>query len=261
VLGLAACDRVTVPEAANALRIEQVQVISGDTCTVPGEVSDTYRPFGVLDLALPDLSAPPYYVPVVVTNNLDNFGASKAEEMNNITLQHFTVELSAPGVPWGESCPSTFDTPTITRLLEPGASTGASFNAITPAHSRCIQPYVPPEGLLVTATIRAVGRHGGNAILSAPFVFTIEACAGCLQQGYTDPALFVYAYPANYPLCAALTGTNPYVGDPCLPPGQDELILCCGITATVNGTAQDMAVCPGIFTGTTTTDTATSTTN
>lgn len=259
VLGVAACSRLTVPEAANALQINQVQVLSGGDCTIVGEPTDLHRTAGTLDLALPDGSAPPYFLPVVVTNNLASMGASKANEMNNITLQHFSVELSAPNVVWSDACPATFDTPSFTYLLEPGASTGAGFDIITPSHARCIQPTVPDEGLVVRAQIKAVGVHGGTAVESAPFVYEVVACNGCLQQGYTEPALIAYEYPYDYPLCAALTGTNPYQGDSCFAPGQDALVLCCGATVTVNGVSQNVAICPGQFTGTTSTDTSTST--
>ncbi|MBN2575945.1 MAG: hypothetical protein JXP73_15370 [Deltaproteobacteria bacterium] len=258
-LGLAACSRLTAPEAGIALQIQQVQVLSGGDCTVPGEATSLHRSAGVLDLALPDGSAPPYYLPVAVINNLAATGDTPANEMNNITFTHFTVELSAPNVVWSDSCPATFDTPSFTFVLAPGASTGQGFNAITSSHSRCIQPYVPAEGLAIKAKIRAVGWHGGNSIESAPFVYEVTACNGCLQQGYTDPALIAYEYPYDYPLCAALTGNNPYMGDPCLPPGQDELILCCGATVTINGTPQNAAICPGLFTGSTSTGTSTST--
>jgi hypothetical protein len=174
-------------------------------------------------------------------------------------LTHFTVELSAANVAWSSACPSVFDTTKFSYRLVPGATTGAAFDALTPSHSRCILPYVPEEGLVVTAKIRAKGRHGGNTIESAPLVFPITVCKGCLQQGYNDPALVAYNYPANYPLCAALTGNNPYPGDSCLPPGQDAKILCCGVTTTVGGATRDVAVCPGVFTGSVSTNTTTST--
>ncbi len=259
VLGLVACGRFLATDAFQALQIVQVQVLTGADCTVPGTPTSSHITTGTLDLALPDGSLPPYLLPVAVANNLDAVGGTKADEMNNITLTHFTVELSAPNVAWSSSCPATFDTPTFTFVLAPGGTTGADLQAITPSHSRCILPYVPAEGLTVTAKIWAKGRHGGTTIESAPFLFPIYVCTGCLQQGYTDPALVVYRYPADYPLCASLTGTNPYTGDSCLPPGQDATILCCGVTTSVGGVSQNVAVCPGVFTGTTSTATSTDT--
>ena len=248
-LGLVACGRISATDAFTALQISQVQVLTGGDCTIPGTKTSLFRDHGVLDLALPDQSTPPYYLPVVVENNLDSAGGSKATEMNNITLSHFTVELSAPGVSWNSSCPTTFDTPTITDLIPPGGGVGAGINIITPAHSQCLQSQIPPEHLLVTAKITAKGRHGGTGIESAPFIFTVDVCAGCLQQAYTDPALIPYRYPANTPMCSALSGSNLYLGDPCFPPGQDATIFCCGVTQKVGGSTQDVAVCPGAFTG------------
>jgi hypothetical protein len=259
-LGWAACGRMLAKDAFTALEIKQVQILSGGDCTVPGEPTSAYRPKGTLDLDLPDHAFPPYVLPLSVANNLDSQGESPAEEMNNITLTHFTVQLSADNVVWNESCPATFDTEDFTYTIAPAGMTGAAIDVITSSHSQCLYPYIPAEHLRVTAKVWAKGRHGGTSIESAPFVFPIEVCKGCLQQGYTDPLLVTYNYPADYPLCASLTGSNPYPGAPCMPPGQDAIILCCAVTATVGGVSQNVALCPGIFTGSTTTATGTPTT-
>ncbi len=241
-------------DAYTALQIVQVQVLSGGDCTVPQAPTSMYRSSGTLDLALPDGSAPAYYLPVAIANNLDSSASTPATEMNNLTFTYFTVELSAPNVEWTSACPATFDTPAVVDLLAPRTTAGVSLNAITPSHARCLLPYVTGAPLLVTATISAKGRHGGTSIASPPFVYSIEVCAGCLQQGYSDPALKPYQYPAVPPLCSALTGVNPYTGDPCLPPGQDAQILCCALPSTTGATPNDVAVCPGVFIGTASTD-------
>jgi len=266
--GFVACGRIDASDAFTALQIKQVQVLSGGDCSIPGTPTTLFRDHGVLDLDLPDGSTPPYYLPVLVANNMDSAGGSKASEMNNMTLSHFTVELSAPGVTWSDSCPATFDTQTITDVIPPGGSVGAGFNIITAAHSQCLQPQVPASHLSVKATIKAKGRHGGTGIESAPFIYTVDVCAGCLQRAYTDPALAPYQYPADVPMCSTFAGSsNPYSGDPCLSPGQDTTIFCCGINQTVGGKSQRVPRCPGIFpaaptaTATSTaTDTSTSTT-
>jgi hypothetical protein len=258
-LGLCACGRMLAKDAYTAFQIMQVQVLSTSDCSLPGEPSELHRTSGVLDLALPDGSSPPYYLPVVVANNMESLGGSPAEEMNNMTLQHFTVELSASNVTWSSSCPQEFDTQGISDNIGPGSTVGASLVVLTPSHSACLLPQVPPEGLVVTAKITAKGRHGGTTIESAPYIFPIAVCLGCLQTDYSDPALVAYRYPADYPLCAALTGTNPYTGDPCLPPGQDATILCCGVTTTTGGVSGVTPICPGVFTGTASTATSTST--
>jgi hypothetical protein len=241
-------------DAFTALRIVQVQVLSSGDCTVPSVPTSMHRSSGTLDLALPDSSAPPYYLPVAVANNLDSSVGLPATETNNVTLTHFTVELSAPNVEWSSSCPATFDTPTVSDFLAPRTTAGVSLNVITSSHAQCLLPYMTGTPLLVTATISAKGRHGGTAIASLPFVYTIEVCAGCLQQGYGDPALKPYQYPAAAPLCSLLTGVNPFTGDPCLPPGQDAPILCCTLPGPTGGTPKDVAVCPGVFTGAASTD-------
>jgi hypothetical protein len=249
-------------DAFLALQIKQVQVLSGGDCTVPATPSSVLRSSGTLDLDLPNVAdgvLPPYVLPVLVANNLSSLGGSAGEEENNITLTHFTVELSAANVKWDSSCPSTFDTQAFTLAIPPGGSVGASLQAITPSHSACIRPNVPAQHLVVAAKVWAKGRHGGTSIESAPFIYPIDVCMGCEQQQYTDPTLVVYRYPADYPLCASLTGSNPYAGDPCLPPGQDETILCCGVSTTQGGAPKTVALCPGVFTGTTATSTNTTT--
>jgi len=241
-------------DAYAALQIVQVQVLSGGDCTVPAVPTSMHRSSGILDLALPDGSAPPYFLAVAVANNLDSSASTPATEMNNLTFTHFTVELSAPNVAWSSTCPATFDTLAVADLLAPRTTAGVSLDVVTPSHARCLLPYVTGAPLLVTATISAKGHHGGTSIASLPFVYSIEVCAGCLQQGYSDPTLKPYQYPAARPLCSALTGVNPYTGDPCLPPGQDAQILCCALPSTTGGTPRDVAVCPGVFTGTASTD-------
>jgi hypothetical protein len=255
--GIVACGSFLATDAYTALQIKQVQVLSGSDCNIPGTPTSVFRDRGVLDLALPDGSLPPYFLPVVVLNNLAAAGGSAAEEMNRITLTHFTVELSAPGVSWGAACPATFDTQLITVDIEPGGSVGEGLDIITPTHAQCLQTQVPPAGLPVTAKIWAKGRHGGTGITSAPFIFSVDVCLGCLQTDYTDATLVAYRYPADTPMCASLVGVNPYVGDPCSSPGQDKTIFCCAITQTINNVPSDVALCPGVFTGTA--DTATST--
>jgi hypothetical protein len=224
VLGLVGCDRLMAKDALLALEIKQAQVLSGGDCSVPGDPTNNHRTSGTIDLALPDGSMPPYLLPLVVGNNLTAVGGTAADEMNNITLTHFTVELSSATIRFNSGCPATFDTETFSFLLAPGATTGAAIYAVTPAHSACVASQMTSDYVVVTAKVWAKGRHGGTSIESAPFVFPIQFCRGCLQQGYTDVSLVYYNYPADYPLCASLTGTNTYSGDQCLPPGQDEII-------------------------------------
>lgn len=260
-LGLVACDRIMAKDAFLALEIKQVQVLTPGDCTVPGSPTSAHLSGGTLDLGLPDGSLPPYLMPLVVANNLTTAGGGgPADEMNNITLTHFTVELSAPGVAWDDTCPSKFDTQSFSFLIGPGGSTGAELYALTSSHSLCLRQYVPPEHLIVTANVVAKGRHGGTTIESAPLVFPIELCLGCLQQDYSQqPELLPYRYPADTPACSSLLGTNFYTGIDCLPPGQDATIFCCELTSTVGGVSRTGAICPGAFSGSSTA-TGTSTT-
>jgi len=261
------CDSWKAKDAFTALQIVQVQTMTanGTSCTVPATASESTKSSGTLDVYLPDNSFPPYVLPLLVANNLDSVGGSKATEMNNITLTHFSVTLSAPGMSWTDSCPATFDSEPFTILLTPGAMAGYAVNLIKQQHSICLAAALDPQPSdqyprykVVTASVKAVGRHGGTTIESAPFVFTVDVCTGCLQDDYADPSLLRYNYNAGYPACNALSGTNPYPGDACLPPGQDFPILCCGY---VDNAGKQRAICPAVIpTSTkTTTDTSTST--
>lgn len=227
---LAACGRMLATDAYTALEIKQVQVLEEGDCTVPGEPTSAHRSQGVLDIDLPhrtlDENAWPYLLPVAVANNLASVGATPAEEMNNITLTHFTVELSGPSGVWSDACPGTFDTLHFSYRLAPGGTSGAWLEALTAMHSICLRSTALP--VVVTASVQAKGRHGGTPIESAPLVYPITVCAGCAQQGYNDPDLVNYTYP-DYPRCDALATENVFLGDPCLSPGQDATILCCGM--------------------------------
>jgi len=251
------CGSWKAEEALNALKIVQAQSLDGSEggCVVSGTATETFRTGGTLDVYLPDNSYPPYVLPLLVANNLGTAGGSTATEMNNITLTHFTVTLSAPGMTWPDACPATFDSEQFTILLAPGSTAGYAVPIIRSQHSACLlaalnpQPNQDPQYVLVTAKIVAKGTHGGTSIESSPFLFGVDVCTGCLQDGYTDPALIIYRYPAGYPACNALSGTNPYPGDPCLAPGQDVPILCCGF---VDASGNARAVCPAVPTGSTT---------
>lgn len=267
------CGSWKATDEPRGLQIVQVQSITGQTsatsgsttgCTVPATATTSTQSSGVLDVYLPDNSYPPYLLPVLLANDLDPVGGTKATEMNNITVTHFSVTLSAPGMTWDASCPASFDSPPFTIVLAPGSTAGYALEIIESQHSLCLLQALNPQPsdsgprhVLVSAQVTAKGSHGGTTIASAPFTYTVDVCTGCEQDSYTDPTLIRYRYPAGYPACAALQGTNLYQGSPCLPPGQDAPILCCGYT---DAAGKARAACPGYSTNTsTTTGTATST--
>ena len=255
VLGVLTCARYEATGTVSALQIVQVQTVGAADCVVAGSPTPQTYTHGTFDVYLPDGVFRFYFLPVVVTNNLDSIGGTKATEMNNIVLSNFSVELSAPGVTWTSSCPATFDTDRFTRVLAPGGgSFGTYVKVVTPFHAQCLLEALPASAstdITLSVTLRAKGDHGGTAIKSAPFSYSIDVCAGCLQKGYRTASLARFEYP-NYAPCAALTGTNPYAGNPCLSPGEDEKILCCGLPG---GTV----LCPAVPTGVINTDTSTST--
>jgi hypothetical protein len=90
-----------------ALVIVQTQGLEGTDCTVPPAPTAQQRTSGALDVALPDLSARPYRLPLVVANNLNPGGGSAALAENDVTLTHFSVVLSARDVTWSSACPES----------------------------------------------------------------------------------------------------------------------------------------------------------
>jgi hypothetical protein len=252
----------------NALQIAQVQDVSASDCAVPGSRTTVTRSYGRLDVDLPRSSAgnfsvpQSYRLPLLVINNLDSVGGGKSTEMNNILLTHFNVTLEADGVAWSDSCPATFDTDPFTYQLGPaGSALGTMVMVVTPYHVACLFNAFAVNATYRTAamynlkvSVKAKGTHGGTRIESSPFVYSIRVCAGCLQN-YNDPAYARYNYP-KYPSCDALTGNNPYPGNPCYGPGQDTTIMCCG--AAQSASSIDV-LCPAVPSGTTGTATNTST--
>jgi hypothetical protein len=264
-LTVLSCGSWKATDAYDSLQIVQMQAITGDgtNCVVSGTASASSRQSGTLDVYLPDNSYPPYLLALLIANNLDSVGGTKATEMNNITLTHFSIALSAPGMAWPASCPPNFDSDPFSVLLAPGAATGYAVPIIRHQHSQCLLAALAPQPtdqeprhILVTASIVAKGSHGGTKIESAPFVYTVDVCTGCLQNTYKEASLVRYRYPAGYPACNALSGTNPYQGDICLPPGQDVPILCCGLT---DASGNQRAVCPAVILPSTATNTSTDT--
>jgi len=233
-LGLVGCAR----DVFSGLQISQVQEL-GDDCSVPATASPLTHTSGVFDVDLPVDSPSPYVLPILVVNNLASVGTGP-DELNNIILTHFTVQLSADGMTWDASCPSKFDSPTFTHMLTPGGGAfGTEVEVLTPHHAQCLlaalnpQPNQEPRYVLVTATIQAEGSHGGTKIESAPFDYPIAVCTGCLQQNYGIAALDAVAYP-NRPMCADVSDTSSLQANntSCMPLGEDARFFCCGLTQT-----------------------------
>jgi len=226
---LASCDGIWAKDAYTALQIKQAQSLADD-CVIPGEPTSTYKPDGMLDVALPDGVARPYKLPLSILNAMAAVGKNLAEEMNNVTLESFTVELSgdwynnagvAASISWSDLCPQRFDYPMGTLRMDPGQFLGVRIDAMQSGHAACLRQ-LPLYYAEVTAKITAKGRHGGSSIQSAPFKFVIKVCKGCLQTDYTNPE--IASLNGALPQCASLV-TNPYLGGCFI--GQDKPILCC----------------------------------
>jgi hypothetical protein len=251
-LGMASCDGIWAKDAYTALQIAQAQVLKKGECTaVPAEPTSLYQSAGILDIAVPDGSTRPYQLGLSIFNAMESAGKTPAEEMNNITLESFVVELAgdwydSSGVPasitWDEVCPQKFEYPVGTVRLSPGGYAGTLIEAMRAGHTYCLQRLSQLYQADITATIKAKGRHGGTSIVSAPFKFRIQACRGCLQTEYREAMLA--SLNGALIQCDELETANDYP-DGCFL-GQDTTFLCCSTTSS--NPAPSEVLCPAIST-------------
>ena len=259
-LSLAAC---VVDDGPTGLLIVQDQWLApgtgADACTVPASATPARRVEGVLDVALLDQGyhTPHYLFYPLVQNllgplsGLAGTGAgAPVEEMHNINMKSFHVKLEVAAsaetsIAWDPGCPGEFDVPAETSQVPPGGSLSEVVEIIRSCNAAPLYEYLqvqPSTALTVTATIRAKGHLGSANISSPPFTFPVRACYGCLQTGYSNPAL---DFPA-VAKCSDLPA-NPYTGDPCNP-AQDQQVLCCALDYDAQGNATALQ-CPAIPTG------------
>jgi hypothetical protein len=261
-LSLAAC---RVDDGPTGLIIRQNQYLESggpESCRVAGTATGEQRIEGVLDVTIPSISQLGYLFYPLVENELGEFaglqggGDSPVEEKNNIRLNSFHVSLSVENLDdfdWPDGCSGSFDYPVVTQVIPPGGSAGAFVKMIRPCNALALFEVLNAEWaasqsttpIVINAKLRAKGHLGGGTIESPPFDFTVTACYGCLQTGYTQPEATPFEFP-NVAKCSDLM-TNPYVGEPCNP-AQDQLILCCTDNFDAQGQTTNIR-CPGIPTG------------
>jgi hypothetical protein len=263
-LSVAACK---VDDGPTGLLIRQAQYLDPggpEKCTVPASATAQQRAAGTLDMTIPAVSENGYLLYPLVENQLGAFsgvapggGQSPAEEKNNIILKTFHVSLSVEdhdGFSWSGDCSGDFDYPVVTQVIPPGGTASAFVKLIKPCNAKAIYDVMNSEWnanqsakpMVVKASVRAKGHLGSATIESPPFDYTVTACFGCLQTGYTQPQAAPYQFP-NIAKCSDLLN-NPYVGEPCNS-AQDQTILCCADSFDAQGQAT-MIRCPAPSTGT-----------
>jgi hypothetical protein len=256
-LSLAACK---VDDGPTGLLIRQDQYLEpggSENCVISATPTEQQRVEGTLDVTIPDVSRNGYLFYPLVENQLGQFtgvaggGESLAEEKNNITLKAFHVSLSVEnrdGFSWPGDCSGDFDYPVVTQVLPPGGTVSAFVKLIRPCNAKAIFDVMNAEwsanesttAMVVNARVRAKGHLGSGTIESPPFDFTVTACFGCLQTGYTQSQAAAFQFP-NIAKCSDLA-SNPYVGEPCNS-AQDQLILCCADSFDAQGQATSIR-CP-----------------
>jgi hypothetical protein len=263
-LSLSAC---TVDDGPTGLLIKQDQYLEpggSDGCVLSGTATATQRAEGTLDVTIPSVSQYGYLFYPLVENQLGSLtgvaggGESTAEEKNNVTLKAFHVSLSVEGhddFDWSDDCSGDFDYPVATQVLPPSGTASAFVKLIRPCNAlalfRSMDAQYSSNGaaspFVINARIRAKGHLGSGTIESPPFDFTVTACYGCLQTGYTQAGAVAFEFP-NIAKCSDLV-SNPYVGEPCNS-AQDQKILCCADSFDAQGQATAIH-CPAAATGTT----------
>jgi len=146
-------------------------------CTIPGNMTDVYRPKGILDLQ----GQRGYeFFPLIRNDLLPSSGVDDQPERNLLFLKEFKVSLDL-GVTASRSVPpelTDFDVPT-SGLLSPGETRSSSVQVIPDL----LVPFLtaPKEFRpVVVATVQAVAEHNGEELESTEFVYPIELCNGCL---------------------------------------------------------------------------------
>jgi hypothetical protein len=261
-LSLVAC---RVDDGPTGLLIRQNQYLEAggpENCMVPATATGEQRTEGTLDVTIPSVSQFGYLFYPLVENQLGSFtglaGSSDStiEEKNNIILKAFHVSLSVENrdnFDWPDGCSGSFDYPVVTQVLPPAGAASAFVKLIRPCNALALFDALNAEWgasqstipIVINARVRAKGHLGSGTIESPPFDFTVTACYGCLQTGYTQSEAVAFEFP-HVAKCSDLA-TNPYVGEPCNS-AQDQQILCCTDSFDAQGQATTIH-CPGIPTG------------
>lgn len=219
-------------------------------CVVPAQRSDLRSTEGTLDVAIdPQRGYELYpliknYLPIAATTPMDI-------EYNKIDVRSVEVELIPdPGVTFTDTanCPLSFTSPSaVAALMAPGDEAAAIIDVLLPCHAAQLRaqfdagtlPKSYAQKVFVRASVRARGKHGGSTIMTAPFVFPIRVCYGCLQQGYTEPDFRTFSVD-TIPACSSIA-ENPYPGNPCNPAQDFGPVLCCSVD-----NAGTNVLCPAI---------------
>ncbi len=215
-------------EPSGTLIILQNQVPTVDStsnaCTVSSDSSTLSLQSGLFDV---DLDRPyRYFVYPLVQSRLPSIKTAGGIERNSIVLSAVRVAIQAPaGVNpgWAAGCPGTFDSPAA-AVLDPAQGRALVTQGFQTCHAQRMNELIA-EGAIsgdasqpvyFTLELTAVADRSGSELLSDPFRFQVQVCAGCLQ----------WMYPLT-PTCTDAAKPNPHPGNPCNIAQDTGPVLCC----------------------------------
>jgi hypothetical protein len=179
-------------------------------CTLP-TTTETFLSSGTLDVSL----GLGYYLYPLLQNNMQSTYASDGQpERNNLTLNHFSVELDMGNIPLSVSDELTsFDAGT-SGTIPPAGVAAISVKVIKDTLAAKLTQVIPKGSgvaATITVTIKAVAKLQGSDKDSADFYFPIDVCNGCLVD-----------YRTSCPSSSDTTILSNFCGLP-----QDSKITCC----------------------------------
>lgn len=205
-------------------QIPSVEMTSGN-CVVSTDLTVSNPGPGVFDVAMDHPR--PYFVYPMIQSRLPSITTGGIER-NTISVHAVRATIKAPpgfDPGWAADCPASTDWPQA-AALDPAQSRALIAQGFQPCHATRLADLIGTQPIFFTIELTAVADRYGDTLLSAPFPFGVQVCAGCLQSMFP-----------NTPTCASAPNPNPFLGNPCNIAQDGPAVLCCT-------DAQGGLVCP-----------------
>jgi hypothetical protein len=194
------------------------------TCVVSADTTLDVRQAGKFDV---DLDRPyPYFVFPLLQNRLPSIMATGGIDRNSLSLRSLEVAIKAPaGIDpgWVAGCPEVVPSPVAFRL-EPGGTLAVTAEGFRTCHAQRLRTLIAlgmipadlSQPVYFSLVLTAIADRSGSRLVSDPFEFQVQVCAGCLQDTYPQIAA-----------CADTPKPNPSPGNPCNIAQDGPNVLCC----------------------------------